>query len=403
VIVMFGPPPDPAGMRATGLGLPPCWVLSCGTGHAACGGPALSFSRALRSGRVVRPLRIWLVGFGMVGRWLAGVLDGQAERIASRYGRAVRVVGIANARDGLVYHADGLDLRSVLAAASSGKPITGQRGARAWPNAIEGLRETEADLLVEVTASPPADGEPGLTHIREALRRGIPVVTSNKWPVALHGVELAALARSQDVAFRAESTVMSGTPVLGALTEGLAGAVPVALRGVLNGTVNVILSQMADGTSYEDALAQAQRAGLAEADPAADVEGHDATAKVMILCALVFGRQLSRDQVSCRGITGITGRDVAQAASAGGRLRHVATLTFSGPGGTGTVTAQVQPETVPAGDLLASVDGVANAVVCRASPVGEVAIIGPGAGPQLAGQGVLSDIIAVARWQARTS
>jgi homoserine dehydrogenase len=350
---------------------------------------------------VVKPLRIWLVGFGTVGKWLAGVLDGQAEQLTSRYGRAVRIVGIANARDGFVYDAHGLDLRSVLAAASNGEPITQQRGARAWPSAIEGLRATEADLLVEVTASPPADGEPGLTHMREALRRGIPVVTSNKWPVALRGVELAAQARSQDVAFRAESTVMSGTPVLGALTEGLAGAVPVALRGVLNGTVNAILSEMADGTSYEDALAHAQHAGLAEPDPAADVEGHDATAKVMILSALVFGRQLSRDQVACRGITGITGREVAEAASAGARLRHVATLAFSGPGGTGTVTASVQPEVVPASDLLARVDGVANAVVCQANPVGEIAIIGPGAGPQLAGQGVLSDIIAVARWQAR--
>jgi len=352
---------------------------------------------------VVKPLRIWLVGFGMVGRWLAGVLDEQAGQLTSRCGRAVRVVGISNARDGFVYDADGLDLGSALGAASSGKPITGQRGARAWPSAIDGLRETEADLLVEVTASPPADGEPGLTHMREALGRGIPVVTSNKWPVALRGVELAAQARSHGVAFRAESTVMSGTPVLGALTEGLAGTVPVALRGVLNATVNVILSLMADGTSYADALAQAQRAGLAEPDPAADVDGYDATAKVMILSALVFGRQLSRDQVACRGIAGITGREVAQAAAAGGRLRHVASLAFSGPCGTGTVTATVQPEVVPAGDLLASVDGVANAVVCRASPVGEITIIGPGAGPQLAGQGVLSDIIAVARWQARKS
>ena len=149
---------------------------------------------------------------------------------------------------------------------------------------------------MEVTASPPVDGEPGLTHMREALGRGIPVVTSNKWPVALHGAELATLARSQGAAFRAESTVMSGTPVLSALTEGLAGTVPVALRGVLNATANVILSKMADGTSYEDALAEAQRAGLAERDPAADVEGYDATAKVMILSALVFGRQLGRGQ-----------------------------------------------------------------------------------------------------------
>ena len=110
-----------------------------------------------------------------------------------------------------------------------------------------GAARYEADLLVEVTASPPADGEPGLTHIREALQRRIPVVTSNKWPVALHGAELAALARRQGAAFRAESTVMSGTPVLSALAEGMAGAVPVGLRGVLNATANAILSRMADG------------------------------------------------------------------------------------------------------------------------------------------------------------
>jgi homoserine dehydrogenase len=351
----------------------------------------------------VSPLRIWLVGFGMVGRWLARALDAQAGQLVARYGRELTVVGIANARDGFIYHPDGLDLASALAAAAGGQPVTGQPGARMWPSAIEGLRATEADLLVEVTASPPADGEPGLTHVREALQRRIPVVTSNKWPVALRGAELAALARRQQVAFRAESTVMSGTPVLSTLTEGLAGTVPVALRGVLNATANHILSQMADGTSYDDALAEAQRAGLAEPDPAADVEGHDTVAKVMILSSLVFGRQLRREQVTCQGITGITGQQARQAASAGGRLRQVATLAFAGPAGQGTVTARVQPEAVPAGDLLASIDGVSNALILQASPVGEITIIGPGAGPQLAGQGVLSDIIAVARRQARNS
>jgi homoserine dehydrogenase len=288
-----------------------------------------------------------------------------------------------------------------LAASAGGRAITGQPGARAWPRAIDGLRATEADLLVEVTGSPPHDSEAGLAHMREALRRGIPVVTSNKWPVALQGVELAELAARHGVAFRAESTVMSGTPVLSTLTEGLAGAMPSALRGVLNATANAILSRMADGLSYDDALAEAQRAGLAEPDPAADVEGQDTVAKVMILSALVFGRQLRRDQVTCTGITGITGSQARQAAAAGGRLRHVATLEFSGPGGSGTVTARVQPEAVPGSDLLARIDGATNALVCRASPVGEVTVIGPGAGPQLAGQGVLSDIIAVARCPAR--
>jgi len=351
----------------------------------------------------VRPLRVWLIGFGTVGRWLADALDTQAERLESRFGCAVRVVGIANARDGFVYRAGGLNLRSALAAAAAGQPVTAQPGTRAWPSALDGLRATEADLLVEVTASPRSDAEPGLSHMRDALQRGIPVVTANKWPVARHGTEMAGLARSRGVAFRAESTVMSGTPVLSTLTEGLAGAVPPGLRGVLNATANAILSQMADGTSYEQALAAAQRAGLAEPDPTADVEGWDSVAKVMILSALVFGRQLTLEQVTRRGITGVTGKQARVAAAAGLRIRHVATLDFAGPEGSGAVTARVEPEAVPADDLLARIDGVANAVVCRARPVGEVTIIGPGAGPRLAGQGVLSDLIAVARQRSAGS
>jgi homoserine dehydrogenase len=169
------------------------------------------------------PLRIWLVGFGAVGRSVARALDAQADLLAARYGRELIVAGIGNARDGFVYHPDGLDLAAVLAAAAAGQPITEQAGARVWPSAVEELRATEADLLVEVTASRPTDGEPGLAHMREALRRGIPVVTSNKWLVALYGTELAELARRRRVAFRAASTVMSGTPVLSTLTEGLAG------------------------------------------------------------------------------------------------------------------------------------------------------------------------------------
>jgi homoserine dehydrogenase len=337
-----------------------------------------------------------------VGQWLARALDGQAERLGVRYGIGVTVVGLANARDGFIYDGNGLDLRSVLGLASAGRSIALQPGVSRWPSAIEGLRATEADLLVEVTASRFTDGEPGLTHMREALQRGIPVVTSNKWPVALRGVELVELARGRGVAFRAESTVMSGTPLLGALVDGLAGTVPIALRGLLNATVNFILSAMAEGRSYEDALAEAQRADLAERDPAADVEGHDAVAKVMILSALVFGRQLRREQVACRGITDIVRSEIARAASSGARLKHVATLEFSEPDGRGIVGARVEPELVRRDDPLATIEGATNAVVCTACPIGEVTIIGPGAGPQLAGQGVFSDLIAVARSRART-
>jgi len=341
----------------------------------------------------VKPLRIWLVGFGTVGQWLVRALDDQAER----YGVGFAVVGLANARDGFIYDENGLDVASALALAGDGRSIAELSGARSWPTAIEGLRATEADLLIEVTASPSADGEPGLSHMREALERGIPVATSNKWPVALHGVQLAELARVRGVAFRAESTVMSGTPVLSTLIDGLAGTVPTAVRGLLNATANFILTRMAGGSSYEDALAEAQRLGLAERDPAADVEGHDTVAKVMILAALVFGRQLQPTQVTCRGITDVDLSEIDRAASTGARIKHVATLSFPDSDGSGDLIARVQPELVGRDDPLVNIEGTTNAVVCTAIPIGDVTISGPGAGPKLAGQGVLSDVVAIAK------
>jgi homoserine dehydrogenase len=213
-------------------------------------------------------------------------------------------------------------------------------------------------------------------------------VTSNKWPVAVHGVELTELARSRPVPLLAESTVMSGTPVLRTLTEGLAGASPLAVRGVLNATANYIASEMARGRAYADALADAQRKGLAERDPGADVDGHDAVAKAMVLSALVFGRQLRVEDVSRTGISSVTEEAVSQAAAEGRRIREVTTVEGS--------AARVAPVALAADDPLARIDGTDNAVICLAEPLGQVMVAGPGAGRELAGQGVLSDLIAIA-------
>jgi homoserine dehydrogenase len=341
-------------------------------------------------------MRISVVGLGTVGQWLLRALESGRERLARRYGIGFTVVGVANARDGFVHDPAGLDLSALLSLISSGGSIAEQPGVRHWPTAIEGLHASEADVLVEVTGSP-QDGEPGFAHMQAALERGMPVVTSNKWPVALHGVALAELARRSGVAFRAESTVMSGTPVLAPLVEGLAGTRPIALRGILNATSNFILSAMANGRSYEDALAEAQAAGLAERGVEADIDGSDAMAKTMILAGLVFGRQLRPEQVLRRGIAEVTPGQIEEARVAGGTIRHVATLDFSEPGGAGEVDARVEPMLLLDADPLAGIEGTTNAVVCRAEPVGDVTIIGAGAGLELAGQGVLSDLIAVGR------
>jgi homoserine dehydrogenase len=350
----------------------------------------------------MKDVRVWIVGVGTVGQWLLRALHQQAAGLEARYGFVATVVGVGSARRGFVYDADGLDPLVVLEQVSCGRPLENLPRVRHWRNTLEGLRATEADVLVEVTASPAPDGEPGVSYMREALRRAIPAVTSNKWPVALHGVEFVELARQQGVSFRAESTVMSGTPVLSTLVEGLAGATPTAVRGILNATANFILTRVEAGLSYEDALREAQDLGLAERDPTADVEGHDAVAKAMILAGLVFGRQLRYGEVVRRGISGIDRAQIEAARSEGAHVKQLVTLGFSSAGGTRDLVARVEPAFLARDDPLANVSGVVNAVVCRAEPVGEVTVSGPGAGPELAGQGVFSDLIAVAQQPRRT-
>lgn len=340
----------------------------------------------------INHVRAWVVGFGTVGQWLVRALDRSATQLQGRYGVRFKVVGLANRRDGFLYREDGIDPRSALTLAAEGRSLRELAHTTRWETALEGMRETEADVLAEVSTSPAASAEPGRSHLDEALSRGIPAVTSNKWPVALHGVELAELGQRHSTSLRAESTVMSGTPVLSTLSEGLAGASPVALRGVLNATANYILSEMHRGTSYSDALAEAQRMGLAERDPSADVDGHDAVAKLMILSALVFGRQLRLADVRRRGISSVSEETVNEARSGGRRIREVATLEH---GGEDRLVAAVEPVALEADDRLAGIEGTQNALVCHARPLGEITVIGPGAGIDLAGQGVLSDLVNV--------
>jgi homoserine dehydrogenase len=187
---------------------------------------------------------------------------------------------------------------------------------------------------------------------------------------------------------------MSGTPVLAALTGGLGGATPVRLRGVLNATVNRICTDLAEGTTYDDALAAAQRAGLAEADPAADVDGLDSAAKVMILAALVFGVQIEPADVRRRGISAFSAEEIAGALGRGERVREVSAVDPDGG------RYAVEAVAVARSDPLFGLEGTDNVVTLEAEPIGEVSIRGPGAGPELAGQGAFSDLIALAAERA---
>lgn len=343
----------------------------------------------------MRKLRLAIVGFGTAGRWLAAAVNRRRAILEGECGVSVAVVAVATRRGGFCYRADGFDVADLLARLA-GRRWDDVPGARWWANAGEGLAAAEIDVLAEASNTDPREPEPALGHIRLALDRGMHVITSSKGACAAAALDLMALARAHGVGFRMESTVMSGTPVLSTIREGLAGVRVTALRGVLNGTANHILTRMAEGLDYPAALAEAQALGYAEPDPADDVEGHDMVAKARILAAVAFGRALCLDAVPRSGIAGLERAAVERATRAGARIKLVATLRLDG----GTLAARVEPVALPLSDSLARVDGVMNALAIETDTVRELTIIGPGAGPEQAGQGMFADLAAIARASA---
>jgi homoserine dehydrogenase len=350
----------------------------------------------------MRQIRLSIVGFGTVGRWLAAAIERRRSWLEAECGVAVSVVSVATRRDGFIHRDDGLKVPTLLELASAERPLTDYPGTRRWETPLEGLRMTGSDVLAEASNTNPREPEPALSHIRQALGRGMHVITSSKGACAAAALELATLARQRGVQFRMESTVMSGTPVLSTIQEGLAGSRVIALRGILNGTANQILTLMAEGREYAAALADAQAQGYAEPEPADDVEGHDAVAKLCILAAAAFGRAITPEQVIRRGITDIPLDTVQQAVSDGHRIKLVAMVRPWPEGnrtGSNTVPleARVEPLTLPLTDPLSRVDGVMNALTIHTDTVREVTIIGPGAGPEQAGQGIFADLVALAK------
>src|SRR5256886_1678860 len=293
------------------------------------------------------PLRLALFGFGTVGQWLAEALHTQRAWLQQEFGLVVSIIGVATAHHGLIYRDDGLDIPTLLDLAATRQPLAAHPKVTHWTDILKGLQATSGDVLAEATGATLRNGEPGLSYIRAALVQGMHVVTSSKGPMALAGLELLSLARAQGVQLRMESTVMSGTPVLSTIREGMSGTRIRALRGILNGTANYILSAMALGQGYAEALAQAQALGYAEADPTDDVEGDDSVAKTLILATAVFGRALAPSQVVREGITTLNREQVQQAVDQGKRIKHVASLRLLSLDGTEVSRATADNGIIP--------------------------------------------------------
>ena len=323
-----------------------------------------------------QPLRIAILGAGTVGREVVAALrDGWGAG-------AITLTGVA--------------VRDVAKAEAAGIP------AALLTDAPAHLVANAADVVVELMGGE----EPARTLIAGALGAGLPVVTANKYVVARHGAALEGIARGTRTPLRFEAAVMGGTPILRLLAEDLAGARVRAVRGIVNGTTNHILTEMASGgLTYEAALAGAQAAGYAEADPTGDVEGGDAADKLAILSRLAFGAWPDRASISVArdggrpGITGVTAADLEAAAKRGQAIRLLASAARAadaGFGDAGGIELSVLPTEVPRESPLGGTNGVRNRIEIETDRLGWMAVEGPGAGGAATAAAVLADLAAIA-------
>ena len=316
----------------------------------------------------MKQVRIGLLGVGTVGQAVARALI-ERQDVLSRAAGTTLVVQRAAVRD--------------LARPRS---LPADR-LTADPAAV--ARADDVDLVIELVGGE----EPARTLIATALERGRPVVTANKRVLAWHGPELAQLAARHGVELRYEAAVGGGIPLIAPLTDDLAANRVLELRAIINGTCNYILTRMASGEEFGDALKKAQQAGYAEADPRDDIEAVDAGDKLCVLLRLAFDVSCTPAQLHRQGIAGLDAKDLAYGRELGYVLKLLAVARSTGDG----VEARVHPAFLPSGHPLARVDGAYNAVHVVGDLCGPVMFSGLGAGGDATASAVLADVVHVAR------
>lgn len=338
--------------------------------------------------------KLAFIGYGTVGQGLTEILLEKKSMLAEKYDFHYTVVAISDIMKGSVYDKNGLDMNKVLKLVKSGKKLDEYPAGKKGMNALETIKNTNANTIIEVTYTDVKTGEPAITHIKTALQTGKHVVSTNKGPVVKQAVSLLKLAKKNKLRYSFEGVVLAGTPALNLANYSLAGNKISGFKGILNGTTNYILTRMEEGMSYGDALKKAQELGYAEADPTGDVEGLDALGKVVILTNVVLGKNISWEDVERKGITKITKQDIQKAKAEGKRWKLIGSSEIQKDG---SVKAKVLPIKLPLNDPLAGVMEATNALTYYTDELGPVTIVGPGAGRRETGFSLLIDLLNINR------
>ncbi len=348
----------------------------------------------------MKTVRFVLCGLGNVGGALIRLLQERSADIGTTYGirfvlaAAVDIGGVAVAES-----EKGLPFADIDSGLQSGSPIEKLMGC-GFPGktGLEIIQEIAADLLVEATPTNLIDGEPGTTHIRAALSRGMDVVSANKGPLVLYYGDLHRIAAENRCRIHLSAAAAAALPTLDVAEVCLAGARITSIEGILNGTTNYILTQMEEKEwTLKQALAEAQRMGIAETDPSYDIDGHDTANKIILIANRVFGTEFGPGDIDVEGIAGIRPDDICIATARGMAIKLLGTATRTAAG----VSLKVAPQVLDAEHPLALINGSEKAISYLTDSMDRITVSGGRSSPVGAAAALLKDMINAYRLKRR--
>lgn len=339
----------------------------------------------------MKDLKLALLGFGSAGRAFAKMLLEKQDEIRDAYGRKVVVTAISTASRGTVVNSEGIDLEKALKDIETEGAFGENTPGLCRMSSLEVIEKADCHVVIEMTPLNIFSGQPAIDHIRKAFSLGHHVITANKGPIAWAFDELKKEAKEKNLCFFYETTVMDGTPVFNLVEHTLKFCRVTEVSGILNSTTNYILEEMAKGKPYEEILQTGKQLGFIEADPAMDIEGYDAAAKVTALLNVLMKAGITPDQVDRKGIEDITVQDIKVAADRGKVIKLVCRgqLTDSG------VTASVKPVEVDREDMLATIDSTTSVVSITTDLMGKLSVIEHAPEIQQTAYGIFGDMIRV--------
>ncbi len=335
-------------------------------------------------------MRIILCGFGVVGQNFAKLLLSRSEDLYALHGIKPRIVGVFDSK-GAAASSAGLDLNRLLEVKKRYGNIRKYHNKEKDANGADMISGMEAEVLIEATPSNYKDAEPGMSHVVNAMKNGLHVITVNKGPLALAFPSLLELATYNQVLLRFSGTVGGGTPILDYAKNSLRGERIVSFQGILNGTTNYILTNMANGMTFKAAFGDAKKKGYVEKNASLDIDGFDAAAKLVILANWIMDMKVTIKDIERKGISKVTPSDIKKAAARKCAVKLIASCNRE---------LVVAPKEMPLDDPLC-VNGTLNAITFSSEHSGQQTIIGRGAGGMETASSILRDLLDIKQEMSR--